>query len=111
MDPHSPDAVLLTLIQQGRLLNEATGRNDLKYVHDYTYYFNGLAQTLAGKLNEEQKSRLGVLFEQMSTITDQLDHASGRRHLEATQASMNQLLAILKELENQYRETKPKQKS
>jgi hypothetical protein len=110
LDPHSSEAVLLTLIAQGKLLSEAAARNDLKYVHDYTYYFNGLAQTLSSKLNEQQKLRLRPVFDELSTITEQLDHASGRRHLEATQASLNQLQAKLKELERQYREMNPSDK-
>src|SRR5262245_2749974 len=61
LDPHSADAVLITLVKQGNLLNEATARSDFKYVHDYTYYFNGLADALASKLNEQQKERLGGL--------------------------------------------------
>src|SRR4051794_12849774 len=89
LDPHSADAVLLTLIQQGKLLNDAAARNDFKYIHDYTYYFNGLAQSLASKLDDQQRQRLRGLFDKLSTLTDQLDHASGRKHLEATQASLN----------------------
>src|SRR5262245_39542851 len=98
LDPHSADAVLMSLVKQGNLLNDATARSDFKYVHDYTYYFNGLADALASKLNEQQKERLGGLFTQLKSVTDQLDHASGRKHAEATQASMNQLLTTLKEL-------------
>lgn len=110
LDPHSPDAVLLTLVQQGKLLNDATARNDFKYVHDYTYYFNGLAQSFASMLNPQQKQRLESVFGELNTITEQLDHASGRKHLEATQTSMNQLLTTLKELEKQYREMKQSEK-
>jgi hypothetical protein len=111
LDPHSADAVLITLVQQGNLLNDATARSDFKYVHDYTYYFNGLAQSLASKLNDQQKERLGGFFDQLKSLTDQLDHASGRKHAEATQASMNQLLTTLKELEKQYHQLKNNAKS
>ena len=101
-DPHSPEAALAAMLQQAKLLNEAASRNDLTYVHDYTYYFSTLAKSLASKLNDEERKSLGNLFEQLSNLTEQLDMASGRKHLEATQASLTQLLATLKELQTRY---------
>ena len=104
--PQSAEAVILALIEQGKLLNDAAARTDFKYIHDYTYYFQSLADALASKLNASQKLEFDRLFNELKTITDQLDASSGRKHAEATQTSMTRLSAILAEMEKRFLEMK-----
>lgn len=106
LDPHSPEGVMLRLKEQSQLFNEAAGRKDFKYIHDYTYYFTGLAQALYGKLNDAQKERLRGSFDELLNLSNQLDHASGRRHAEATEASMQRIQLVLEEMDQQFREKK-----
>src|SRR5262245_920076 len=86
--PHSPEAVLARLQEQVQLFNDALVRRDFRYIHDYTYYFTGLTQALYSKLDDAQKQRLQGSFDQLATLADELDHCSGRAHLEATQSTM-----------------------
>ena len=58
LDPHSAESGMLRLQEQGRLLNDALARKDFPYIHDYAYYFTGLAQTLYLKLTDEQRKLL-----------------------------------------------------
>lgn len=102
-DPHSAEGVMLRLQEQGKLLNDALVRKDFKYVHDYAYYFTGLAQALFSKLNDEQKQRLRGSFEELVSLSNQLDRAGGGRHVEATEATMQRLQVVLKDLDTQFR--------
>src|SRR5258706_10525209 len=105
-DPHSAEGVMLKLTQQVKLLNEAVARQDFKYVHDYTYYVHGLVDAFASKLNDSEKQKVGGLFDELRNLTDQLDHSSGRKHLESTQSSMSRLEAVLNELNKEFQQMK-----
>src|SRR2546423_1824479 len=106
VDPHSAEGVMLKLNLQVKLLNEAVARQDFKYVHDYTYYLHGLVDAFASKLNESEKAKVSALFDELKTLTDQLDLSSGRKHLEATQNSMNRLTAAMDQLSKEFQEMK-----
>jgi hypothetical protein len=105
-DPHSAEGVMLRLQEQGRLLNDALVRKDFGYIHDYAYYFTGLAQAFFSKLNDDQRQRLRASLDQLVTLSQQLDNSAGRRHAEATEATMQRLQTVLKEIDQQFRETK-----
>jgi len=103
VDPHSAEGVMARLQEQGRLLNDALTRKDFHYIHDYAYYFTGLAQALFTKLNDEQKQRLRSSFDELVGLSNQLDRAAGGRHAEATEVTMQRLQAVLKDIDTQFR--------
>jgi hypothetical protein len=105
-DPHSPQAAMRAIMEQGDLLNDAMKRKDFQFIHDNMYYLQSLAKALYGKLEAEQKERLKARFDELTSVTDELDHAAGRRHGEATQATMKRLLELLKDLDGQFRTEK-----
>src|SRR6185503_20516146 len=88
VDPHSADGVLARLQEQGRLLNEALVRKDFAYIHDYAYYFSGLTQAFFSKLDDSQKQHVRASLEELVGLANQLDHSAGRKHAEATEASL-----------------------
>src|SRR5438105_12795555 len=102
VDPHSTEGVMQALQQQGRLLNDALGRKDFAYIHDYAYYFNGLTQALFSKLDDAQKSQLRGSLQELSDLSSQLDRAAGGHHAEATEATLQKLTTELKELDKQF---------
>jgi len=106
VSPHSAEGVLLKLEEQGRLLNDALVRKDYAYIHDYGYYFGGLTQAFFTKLDDSEKARLRGSLDELSTLASQLDRAAGGRHPEATEASVQRLQTLLKELDKQFREVK-----
>jgi hypothetical protein len=106
LDPHSAEGVMLRLQEQGRLLNQALVRKDFPYIHDYAYYFTGLAQALFSKLNDEQKQRLRGSFDELVGLSNQLDRAAGGRHSEATEVTMQRLQAVLKDIDTQFQSMK-----
>ena len=108
--PHSAESVLAAMMQQSKLLDEAAARNDLTYVHDYTYYFSTLTKAFASKLNVNERKRFDPFIQQFTSLTEQLDMASGRKHLEATQATLKQLRETVKELNQEYHRAKPSEK-
>ena len=105
VDPHSPQAALQTIMVQGSLLNDAAKRKDFLFIHDNMYYLQSLTKALQSKLDAGEKERLGNLFEELAKVTNELDHSAGRRHEEATQASMQRLQEVLKNLETQFKAT------
>lgn len=102
IDPHSPQAALQQMLEQGTLLNDAMKRKDFQFIHDNMYYLQSLAKALQGKLPAEEKERLKPLFDELARVTDQLDHSAGRRHGEATQSTMQRLQELLKDLASQF---------
>jgi hypothetical protein len=88
------------------LLNDALVRKDFKYVHDYAYYFTGLAQALFSKLTDEQKQRVRGSFDELVGLSNQLDRAGGARHVEATEVTMQRIQVVLKDMDTQLREIK-----
>ncbi|PYI87391.1 MAG: hypothetical protein DME26_06280 [Verrucomicrobia bacterium] len=106
IDPHSPEATIQQILLQGGLLNDAVKRKDFQYIHDNMYYLQSLAKALDAKLEVEQKERLHGLLDELAKVTNELDHSAGRRHEEATQAGMQKLQEVLRELETQFRAEK-----
>jgi len=100
--PQSAAGVMLAMIQQGNKLTDAAARNDFDYVHDYSDYFQQLAEAFSRALNDNQKQQVSDLLAEIKTVTDQLDHTAGRKQAEATQASMGRLMTVLKELEKRF---------
>src|SRR5262245_42166111 len=107
VDPHSAEGVMRALQQEAKVLNDAFARKDFQYIHDYTYYFTGIANALFAKLNPDQKQRMRGSFDELFTLADQLDHSAGRRHAEATEATLQRLQTVLDNLDKQFHETKP----
>ncbi len=102
VDPHSPEAALQTIRVQGGWLNDAVQRKDFQFIHDNMYYLQTLTKALQSKLDAGEKERLGSIFDELAKVTNELDHSAGRRHEEATQAGMQKLQEILKDLETQF---------
>src|SRR5262245_22607393 len=65
-DPHSSQAVLQQILQQGNLLNDAMKRKDFQFIHDNMYYLQSLAKAFQGKLLAEEKERLKPLFDELA---------------------------------------------
>ena len=107
IDPHSVAGTLQAMEQQTKLFNDALLRKDFAYIHDYAYYFNGLVLAMHSRLDDAQKQRLRGSLEELGKVTNELDHSAGRRHAEATTATMQHLQAILGELGKQFREKQP----
>ena len=106
VDPHSPTGVMKTLQEQGRLLNEALARQDFNYIHDYAYYFTGVAQALYSKLDNAQKEKLKAPLAELVKLGNQLDNTAGRKHAEATKATMQRLQEVLQQLDKEFQATK-----
>jgi hypothetical protein len=102
VDPHSPDGLVEALVRQGTLLREGVRSKDYSYVDDRAYYLQGIAKALQAKLNPEQRQRLDPLFNDVIRVAEELDHAAGRHHEGAVNASMDKLEALLKELQVKY---------
>jgi hypothetical protein len=105
VDPHSRVGVMKTLMEQADLLKNAADRGDYKYVHDFMYYFDGLAASLRDKLTEAQLQRVTGLLDELTGISRELDESSGRRQAEAVQAQMARLQETLGKVEDQLRDT------
>jgi len=46
---------------------------------------------------------LKAILDEVGRVAEELDHSAGRRHQEATEASMQKLQAVLKEFEAQFK--------
>ena len=107
LNPNSPDAVLLALQEQGKLLNDAIERKDFKYIHDFGYYFGAVLQAFISKLDAGEKQRLQAPLTELNTLSEQQDRAAGGRHAEASEAIVKRIQVVLKDLEQQYHQGKP----
>jgi hypothetical protein len=105
-EPHSADALLLRLQDQSQLFNEAIARKDYQYLHDYGSYFNSLAQSLLSRLNDQQKQRLQGSVDELIVLSNQLDLAAGGHHQAATEATVQRVQAVLKNIDMQFRAIK-----
>jgi hypothetical protein len=106
IDPHSPEAVLRQVVDLGAVLKEGVRAKDFAYVNDRAYYLQGMAKALYAKLDAGEQQRLGRVFNDVTRVAEELDHAAGRRHEGATVASMEKLEGLLKELEAQFGTTR-----
>jgi hypothetical protein len=106
-DPHSAAGILQAMEQQVKLFNDALLRKDFAYIHDYAYYFNGMIPAMHSRLDDAQKQRLRGSLEELSKLTNELDHSAGRRHAEATTATMQRVQVILGEMAKEIREKQP----
>src|SRR5438128_2797338 len=85
-DRHSPEAVMQTMMEQATVLDEGVKRKDFAKVDEQAYYLQGVAKALYASLAPEQQGRLDGLFNEVTRTAEELDHAAGRRHEEATVA-------------------------
>lgn len=102
IDPHSPEAVLRQMMDLGGVLREGVRVKDFAYVDDRAFYLQGLARALFKKLDGAQQQRLSRLFDEVIRVSEELDHAAGRRHEAAVVASFEKLERLLKDLETQF---------
>jgi len=101
VDPHSPEAVMRQIVELVPVLKEEVRAKDFASVNDRAYYLQGVAKALYAKLDAGEQQRLGRVFNDVTRVAEELDHAAGRRHEGATIASMEKLEGLLKELEAQ----------
>lgn len=106
-DPFSSDNVFHKIAKQGALLNESVKQRDFGSIDTQAYYLQGMIKALGTKLDAEQKQRSASFFNEIIKVAEELDHAAGRRHEEATVASNEKLQNLLKELEKQVQGPKP----
>jgi hypothetical protein len=106
IDPDSAVATVQKIMEQGVLLTDAVKRKDFATVDDQAYYLQGLTKALDSRLDAEQKQRLKAILDEVGRVAEELDHSAGRRHQEATEASMQKLQAVLKEFEAQFKAEK-----
>ena len=106
LDPHSVEAVLLELVDQARLLDEALARQDYNYLHDFGFRFKSLTQAFLGKLDEQQRPKMRTQCLELLDLASQLDRAAGGNRADATAATVQKLGEALKATERLYRETK-----
>ena len=106
-DPHSAAGILQAMEQQTKLFNDALLRKDFGYIHDYAYYFNGMIVAIHSLLDDTQKQRLRGSLEELGKLTNELDHSAGRRHAEATTATMQRVQIVLGEIAKEIRYKQP----
>jgi len=106
VDPHSAEGVMSRLQEQSKLLEAALARQDYAYLHDYGYYFNGLLQAFYIKLDDAEKQRMRAALDNLINLSGQLDRSAGGNRAEATAATVQKLVAALKELETQFQQVK-----
>src|SRR6058998_2156597 len=99
IDPDSADGTVQKIMEQGVLLSDAVKKKDFATVDDQAYFLQGLTKALYLRLDPEQKQRLKASLDEVARVAEELDHSAGRRHLEASEASMEKLQAVLKEFE------------
>lgn len=97
-----------TLLEQGKLLEEALARQDYNYLHDYGYFVVSLAQALYAKLDEQHKGEMAKPVDQLMVLAKQLDRAAGGHRAEATAATVQNLVTLLKDMDAQLRAAKGK---
>lgn len=105
-DPFSSNIVARKIAEEGALLNDSVKQRDFASIDKQAYYLQGMIKALSSKLDAEQKQRTASFFDEMIKVAEELDHAAGRRHEEATVASNEKLQGMLKELEKQFQGTK-----
>ena len=103
VDPHSPEAVNNNLQAEQALLSEAFKTNDLLFIHNEMYYIGTLATALSHKLEGEKKQRVDAMLAELKQITEAIDNSAGRRHKDATGANLQNLYAVLKELDAEFK--------
>jgi len=108
IDPDSAAGTVQKIMEQGVLLSDAVKRKDFATVDDQAYYLQGLTKALDSRLDAEQKQRLKAILDEVARVAEELDHSAGRRHQEATEASMQKLQAVLQEFEAQFKAEKKK---
>ncbi len=106
INPDSADGTVQKIMEQGVLLGDAVKKKDFATVDDQAYFLQGLIKALYLRLDAEQQQKLKTILDEVARVAEELDHSAGRRHLEATEASMEKLQAVLKEFESQFRERK-----
>ncbi len=108
INPDSADGTVQKIMEQGVLLSDAVKKKDFATVDDQAYFLQGLTRALYLRLDAEQKEKLKTILDEVAQVAEELDHSAGRRHQEATEASMEKLQAVLKEFEAQFKTEKKK---
>jgi hypothetical protein len=106
IDPDSAVGTVQKIMEQGVLLSDAVKRKDFATVDEQAFYLQGLAKALYSRLDAEQNQRLKAILDEVARVAEELDHSAGRRHQEATEASMQKLQAVLNEFEAQFKAEK-----
>jgi hypothetical protein len=106
VDPWSAEGVMMTLLYEAKMLNQAGTRNDFDYIEDHSYYFGACLDALAKQLKESQKRQLERSFSELKGLSDILYRSAGSHHAEATQDGLARLAIALKELEKQFQQMK-----
>jgi hypothetical protein len=103
IDPDSADATVQKIMEQGGLLSDAVKRKDFASVDDQAFFLQGLTKALHSRLDAERQQTLKGILDEVARVAEELDHSAGRRHQEATEASMQKLQEVLKEFEAQFK--------
>ena len=103
INPDSAENTVKKIMDQGVLLSDSVKRKDFAKVDEQAYFLHGLTQALYSRLDAEQKQNLKAGLDEVARVAEELDHSAGRRHEEATEASMQKLQAALKEFETQFK--------
>ena len=98
---HTPEGVVFTIREQQTLLNEAAKKKDLRYIHDHMYYLETLADALSRKLSREKKEQVTAVLAEFKRAAEEIDHWAGRKNQEATEAGLQKLAEVVKELDAQ----------
>ena len=96
---HSSEAVVLTIREQQALLNEAAKKRDLRYIHDNMYYLETLAVALSRKVSGEKRAQVDTVLAELKRTTEEIDHWAGRKNQATTEAGLQKLESIIKELD------------
>jgi len=84
-------------------LSDAVKRKDFASVDDQAFFLQGLTKALHSRLDAERQQTLKGILDEVARVAEELDHSAGRRHQEATEASMQKLQEVLKEFEAQFK--------
>ena len=106
IEPHSAEGTVQKIMELGGLLSDAVKRKDFATVDEQAFYLQGLTKALYSRLDAEQNQRLKAILDEVARVAEELDHSAGRRHQEATEASMQKLQAVLNEFEAQFKAEK-----
>ncbi|MEW6160765.1 MAG: hypothetical protein AB1813_25330 [Verrucomicrobiota bacterium] len=99
---HSAQGVNDKIQEIQPLLEEALGKSDFQFIHDYMFYLQGLLSALEPKLEGAQKERLDPVLKELIRLSHDLDATAGRRDEAATRTLLTRLFDHLKTLQNEF---------
>lgn len=98
---HSAEGITHKIQEQQLILSEAFKKNDLQKVHDQMYYVKRLALVLYERLEGEKKQKAAQVIKELTKLTEEIDNFAGRGNPAATEASLEKLFAVMKDLDVQ----------